>query len=56
MSDEYTVEEIKGIVQVRKTSTFKLRVKWEGHDDVTEEPLRNLREHKDCECLLQPMF
>ena len=50
--DKFIVEQIKGMVQVKK-GTFKLRVKWQGYDDETDEPLVNIREHEECECCNQ---
>ena len=30
-----------------------MRVKWQGYDDETNEPLVNIREHEECECCNQ---
>ena len=50
--DLHIVEEIKEIVELKKAS-WKLRVKWQGSDDETDEPLTNIKTHEDCEFLLQ---
>ena len=53
--DLHIVEEIKKIVEIKKRS-WKLRVKWQGSDDETDELLTNLKTHEDCGFLLQPVF
>ena len=49
--DLHNVEEIKHIVEPKKGS-WRLRVKWQGSDVETDEPLTNLKTHEDCEFLL----
>ena len=48
--DLHIVEEIKNIVEPRKGS-WRLRVKWQGSDVETNEPLTNFETHEDCEFL-----